>query len=132
MSICRVYSGLESGIERLEELAEQSVFERPDCFLSELLVGGRDEVFPVNCSKELHGKLLFHELPINQGLGFDAVERVSAPELDGFTKRLPAPLNSVNAHRDGFDQIKVLGVLSEERLEVTEATAYPYLVAPPF
>ena len=126
MRFGRAYGGLESGCERLEELAEfggslvllmrlqffesggKGVFERPDDFLSELIVGGRDEVFPMDCAKQFDEDILLLERPVEEAQSLRAVECVSALVLDGLTKRLPSSLNPVNAHRNGFDQIKVL------------------------
>ncbi len=83
-----------------------------------------DEVFLMNGAEQLNGKLLLHERPVDEALGFLPVKLVLPLEFYLFAERLPASLNPVNAHRDGFDQIKVLGVLGEEWLRVTEATTY--------
>lgn len=101
------------------ERAGESIFERPDIPCVERFVAGSYKVFAVDGLEKLDRESLGHESTVNHALRFLVSELVGALEINRLAERLPASLNSVNAHRNRLDQIKVFGVLGEERFEIS-------------
>jgi hypothetical protein len=83
-----------------------------------------DEILLMDGFEKLDRESLGHESAVDHALRLLVGDGVMALEVNRLAERPPASLNPVNAHRNGFYKIKVLGVLGEERLEVTEVAAY--------
>lgn len=107
--------GLRVGLEELAELRShlvlldwskflesgcEGVFKRPDIASVKGFVAWMDEVFLMDCLEEFDRKPLGHERTVNHALRFRVGERVLTFEVNRLSKRLPAPLNPVNAHRN--------------------------------
>jgi hypothetical protein len=73
----------------------------------------------VNSLHEFDRKLLRHERSVDECLRVRVLKLEASLEVNRLAQGLPASLNPVNAHRDGFDQIKVLGVLRKQRFEIS-------------